>query len=445
MTATSFPPPPEPAPHGQGRTGASTPGTPQAFPGRSGGLPVRQPGAALPPAGPRPPAPQQPAPQPPPSPWPTPQAPPAPDPGTATWSAPMLTGPARKEPRRRPRRARTGTVVVTVVALLLVGTLGGTYYLLDQEAGDLTAEAGTARTLLEQSDGQVADPATRDTLTRELATADQVLAGTPLLERRPGDAATATENLAAAQAGVVSSMIDQAHTRIADGRHTLTTAIDTGRRTYDATGELDDPARATVKKKLDAATQAAAGTTDDALADADLPTLQEAVTTLGRHHKELTTATGTLATAQDTAVCPQPDQLWSPDSGHLPADQLATIPWAPEFQVRKDILASLVALNTEYKAQFGTDLTINSAYRSYESQVGLAGSPLAAPPGCSSHGLGLAVDLGGGVQTHASPQYTWLTEHAAAHGWAHPRWADPDGRLPEPWHWQHVKSPEETL
>lgn len=364
---------------------------------------------------------------------------------TTPWTGPVPPGPARKEPRRRRGRARTNLLIVSVVALLLAGALGGAYWFLEQEAVALTAQADSARTLLEQSDGRVAEPATREALVQHLATADQVLAGTPFLERRPGDADAATEDLVAASDRVWASMIDRARADIATGRQDLTAVIGTADRTFAATDGLQDPARAAVQKSLAAAAKTQASTSEDNLAGADLPALENAVAALAERNRSLTAATDTLVTAQDATVCPQPDQLWSPDSGRVPADRLAAIPWAPGFEVRKDVLDSLVALNAEYKAEFGQNLTINSAYRSYESQVALIGDPDAAPPGCSSHGLGLAVDINMGPQQFSSPTYLWLKEHAAAHGWAHPRWADADGRLPEPWHWQSVKSPEETL
>ena len=64
---------------------------------------------------------------------------------------------------------------------------------------------------------------------------------------------------------------------------------------------------------------------------------------------------------------------------------------------------------------------------------------LAAVPGTSNHGWGIAVDLGGigGLGDFGEPGYRWLQEHAADYGWYHPRVMEPGGGGPqEPWHWE---------
>jgi LAS superfamily LD-carboxypeptidase LdcB len=59
---------------------------------------------------------------------------------------------------------------------------------------------------------------------------------------------------------------------------------------------------------------------------------------------------------------------------------------------------------------------------------------LAAVPGTSNHGWGLAVDLGCGVQSSRSAQYRWMIANAGRFGWVHPSWAFHDPF--EPWHWE---------
>jgi LAS superfamily LD-carboxypeptidase LdcB len=63
---------------------------------------------------------------------------------------------------------------------------------------------------------------------------------------------------------------------------------------------------------------------------------------------------------------------------------------------------------------------------------------LAATPGTSVHGWGLAVDLCGGVERFGTTQNTWLLAHAPAHGWSHPAWAAAGGSRPEPWHFEYA-------
>lgn len=35
------------------------------------------------------------------------------------------------------------------------------------------------------------------------------------------------------------------------------------------------------------------------------------------------------------------------------------------------------------------------------------------------------------------PAHEWMKQNAALYGWFHPSWAEPDGSLPESWHWEH--------
>lgn len=36
-----------------------------------------------------------------------------------------------------------------------------------------------------------------------------------------------------------------------------------------------------------------------------------------------------------------------------------------------------------------------------------------------------------------NPAHEWMKQNAALYGWFHPSWAEPDGSLPESWHWEH--------
>jgi len=87
-------------------------------------------------------------------------------------------------------------------------------------------------------------------------------------------------------------------------------------------------------------------------------------------------------------------------------------------------------------------LCVTDSYRSYAAQVSVfARKPgLAAVPGTSNHGLGLAVDLCGGVERFGSEAYEWMKKNAQEFGFIHPSWAEPGGSKPEPWHWEYVGS-----
>ena len=127
-------------------------------------------------------------------------------------------------------------------------------------------------------------------------------------------------------------------------------------------------------------------------------------------------------------------------SGRLDRSNLCQITWAAPGQVlRCDAQRALPDLNKAFKAKFGQNLAITDAYRDYATQVATkqAKGYLAAKPGTSNHGWGLALDLGG-LGGEGTAKHRWLREHAPAFGWQHPSWARSDGRKPEAWHWEYV-------
>ncbi|MCZ2857129.1 D-alanyl-D-alanine carboxypeptidase family protein [Blastococcus sp. VKM Ac-2987] len=108
--------------------------------------------------------------------------------------------------------------------------------------------------------------------------------------------------------------------------------------------------------------------------------------------------------------------------------------------LRCDAAAAYRALSSAYAADFDAPLCITDSYRTYAGQVRLYGQKpaLAAVPGTSNHGWGLAVDLCGGVQTFGTPQYAWMVANAGRFGFLHPTWADPGNGREEPWHWEYA-------
>lgn len=105
----------------------------------------------------------------------------------------------------------------------------------------------------------------------------------------------------------------------------------------------------------------------------------------------------------------------------------------------------------------GIELVLVSAFRSVDYQAGLLarkrarGQSLAqilavnAPPGCSEHHSGCALDLASPGQQpldeafEHSAAYAWLQAHAADFGFRNsfPR-GNPQGFVHEPWHWCHA-------
>lgn len=127
------------------------------------------------------------------------------------------------------------------------------------------------------------------------------------------------------------------------------------------------------------------------------------------------------------------------ENGRMDQAYLCTL-WDGTTRVRADAAVSLTLLNERYRAALGTDICLTDGYRSYEAQVSVrARKPgLAAEPGTSEHGFGLAVDLCGGVESQGEG-YRWLRENAGALGFENPRWAQEGGGGPfEPWHWEYV-------
>ena len=129
-------------------------------------------------------------------------------------------------------------------------------------------------------------------------------------------------------------------------------------------------------------------------------------------------------------------------NGFLSPASLCPLVTAPGHRLRTDAARAFDALSTARRAATGTALCVTDSYRDLPSQVDVfrRKPALAATPGRSQHGWGLAVDLCGGVQTFGSEPHQWLQLNAPAFGWHHPAWARIGGSRPEAWHWEYVGS-----
>ena len=109
-------------------------------------------------------------------------------------------------------------------------------------------------------------------------------------------------------------------------------------------------------------------------------------------------------------------------------------------QLRCDAAAAYRAMSTAFAAEMGGPICITDSYRTYASQVDLYGRKpaLAAVPGTSNHGWGLAVDLCGGIDNFGTSAYQWMVANAGRFGYLHPTWADPGNGREEPWHWEYA-------
>lgn len=120
-------------------------------------------------------------------------------------------------------------------------------------------------------------------------------------------------------------------------------------------------------------------------------------------------------------------------NGRLPQSALCPLPFAPAELLTCDAVRSLSAADAAYHAETGRHLVVESSYRAYSAQVQTKAvrSRLAAAPGTSNHGWGMAVDLD-------SASAAWLRARGADYGWVHPTWARPGGTKPESWHLEYV-------
>lgn len=136
---------------------------------------------------------------------------------------------------------------------------------------------------------------------------------------------------------------------------------------------------------------------------------------------------------QGCGVAPQ--QSGAPN-GRLPTSTLCRTPAG--HYLRSDAARAFAGLSDLYRREFGTELCLTDSYRSIAAQQRVyAQKPaLAALPGTSNHGWGIAGDFCGGIESFASREHAWMIAVAPEFGWRNPDWARPGGSRPEPWHWE---------
>jgi D-alanyl-D-alanine carboxypeptidase len=131
-------------------------------------------------------------------------------------------------------------------------------------------------------------------------------------------------------------------------------------------------------------------------------------------------------------------------NGQLDVADLCVL-WDGQHQLRADAAMAMAEMDAAYKARFGADLCIADGYRTLASQRTLKyqRGGLAATPGTSNHGWGVAVDFC--TPDTTGPSWAWLSENGAVYGWANPDWAKRGGSGPhEPWHWEYTRGVQET-
>ena len=137
----------------------------------------------------------------------------------------------------------------------------------------------------------------------------------------------------------------------------------------------------------------------------------------------------------------QQDGWGGHSNGGIPDSELQTLSFSSGNKMNKKAAAAMEEMNKAYKADNGSNLLINEAYRDcatqirYARELGAVAAP--APPCRSNHGWGLAADIS--VGGFGSPVYKWLEANAHKYGYVNPPWAKPGGSKPEAWHWEYAR------
>lgn len=126
-----------------------------------------------------------------------------------------------------------------------------------------------------------------------------------------------------------------------------------------------------------------------------------------------------------------PVELQSYGNGKIPAAALSTVA-GTSHSLWEPAARSLEALRSAAAAE-GVTIGITDSYRTYDTQVDLvrrkglySQGGLAAAPGTSMHGWGIAVDL----QLDSTAQ-AWMRQNGGRFGYV-------ENVAREPWHWQYV-------
>ena len=106
-----------------------------------------------------------------------------------------------------------------------------------------------------------------------------------------------------------------------------------------------------------------------------------------------------------------------------------------------DIVENFKKLCNSFEAKFGEKIKLTDGFRTWKGQTSVRKKKptLAAKPGTSNHGWGLAFDWDtkwNNKSGFRSETYKWMFENAPKFGFHNPSWARPNGSKPEAWHFE---------
>lgn len=136
-----------------------------------------------------------------------------------------------------------------------------------------------------------------------------------------------------------------------------------------------------------------------------------------------------------------------PANGQIPGQNLCQVPSylraftsSTNAYLGCEPLKQLIKMNAAARNQVGQGVTISEGYRNLATQRQYFASlpkGIAAKPGTSPHGLGVAVDFQGYKFKWGTSFDQWMASHASSFGWQRPDWFNkPSGK--EYWHYNFI-------
>lgn len=113
------------------------------------------------------------------------------------------------------------------------------------------------------------------------------------------------------------------------------------------------------------------------------------------------------------------------ENGRIPDDALQSLSWAPEFRLSKKAASALEAVNSEFRAEFGKNLPILTAYRSVDEQRGDK----------EVFGWAKVVEI---KVSFGSDEYTWLNNKAHRHHFVNPNIHQKGEEAENPRRWNYI-------